>query len=79
MPRHVPRLRPLLSYYCLWLSIYIHIYIITGIVKIVHEDYTMLTPKRLGEASLQLLAACVPLTFIGVLIPAKYKVTESMM
>ena len=51
---------------------------ITDIVKIVHKDYTVLTPKRLGEASLYLLAACVPLTFVGIVIPANYKVTESI-
>ena len=31
--------------------VYTHIYI-TDIVKIVHEDYTVLVPKRLGETSL---------------------------
>ena len=62
-------------YYCLWLCIYTHIYIITDVVNVVHVDYAVLTPKQLGEASLQLLVACVPLTFIGGLIPAKYKVT----
>ena len=69
----------MLLYYCLWLRAYTHIYI-TDIVKIVHEDYTVLMPKQLGEAqSLYLLAArCVLLTFVGVVIPAKYKVTESM-
>ena len=46
----------MLLYYCLWLRVYTHIYI-TDIVKIVHEDYTMLTPKQLGKASLELLAA----------------------
>ena len=74
--------------------IYIYIYILLGtnvpndthtftlqirIVKLVHEDYTVLTPKQLGEASLQLLATCVLSTFVGIQIPAKYKVTESMM
>ena len=54
-------------YYCLQLCVYTHIYI-TDIVKIVREDYTVLTSKQLGEASLQLLTACVPLTFIGVVM-----------
>ena len=48
------------------------------VIKIVHEDYTMLMPKCLGGASLQLLAVYLPLTFVGVIIPAKYKITESM-
>ena len=66
-------------YYCLWLRVYTHIYI-TDIVKIVHEDYTVLTPKQLGEPSLLFLAAWhMLLTFVGIVIPAKYKVTESMM
>ena len=41
----------MLLYYCLWLHVYTYIYI-TDIVKIVHEDYTVLTQKQLGEASL---------------------------
>ena len=53
------------------MCIYTHINT-TDIVKIVHEDYTVLTPKAVGEASLQLLAACIPLTFVSVIIPAKY-------
>ena len=51
---------------------------IMDIIKIVHEDYTVLMPKRLGEDSLYLLAACVPLTFVGIVIPANYKVNESI-
>ena len=43
-------------YYCLWLRVNIHIYI-TDIIKTVHEDYTVLTPKQLGKPSLLLLAA----------------------
>ena len=39
----------MLLYYCLWLHAYTPIYI-TDIVKIVHEDYTVLTPIQLGEA-----------------------------
>ena len=39
----------------LWLHVYTHIYI-TDAVKIVNEDYTVLTPKQLGEASLLLHA-----------------------
>ena len=68
----------MLLYYCLWLHIYTHIYITDIVNKIMHEDYTVLTPKRLGDASLQLLAACVLLPFVGVIIPAKYKITEGM-
>ena len=49
---------------------------ITDIVKIVHEEYTLFTPKGLGEPSLWLLSACVPSTFVGIMIPAKYKVTK---
>ena len=58
---------------CIYTSNYI-----MDIVKIVHEYYTVLTSKRLGEASLYLLAACAPLTFVGIVIPANYKVTASI-
>ena len=41
------------------------------------NDYTVLTPKQLDEASLKLLAAYLPSNLFGVIILAKYKVTES--
>ena len=47
------------------------------VVVIVHEDYTVLTPKQLGGVSLQLLTACLPSTLYGILIPTKCKITES--
>ena len=67
-------------YYCLWLCVHTHIYII-DIVKTVHEDYTVLKSKQLGEASLNLVAGCkvFAVNLVGIVIPAKYKVTESMM
>ena len=47
------------------------------VVKMVHDNYTVLTPKRLDETSLQLLAAYLLSNLFGVPIPAKYKVIES--
>ena len=48
----------MLLYQCLWLCVYTHIYI-TDNVKIEHEDYTVLMPKQLGEASPALVAGCM--------------------
>ena len=49
------------------------------IVKMVHGNYIVLTPKWLGGASLQLLAAHLPSNLFGIPMPAKYKVSESAM
>ena len=62
----------------LFIATHIHTFTLQMLFKIVHEDYTVLTPKWLGEASLYLLAACVLSTFVGIVILAKYKETESM-
>ena len=39
-----------------------------------HDDYTVLMPKWLSGASLQLLARCFT---VNLPIPAKYKIIES--
>ena len=62
------------------MAMYIYTHLHYRYCKTVHEDYTVLKPKQLGEASLNLVAGCkvFAVNLVGVLIPAKYKVTESM-
>ena len=54
-----------------------HTFTLQIFVKIVNEDYAVLTLKRHSGTSLQLLAACLLLTLFSIAIRAKYKVTES--
>lgn len=58
-------------------ALYTHIYITERyVIKIVHDDDIVLTPKLLSWVSLQLLAACLPSALFGIPVPAKCKVTE---
>ena len=47
------------------------------LVKIVNEDFTVLTLKRLSGDAFQVLAVCLLSTLLSIAILAKYKVTES--
>ena len=57
------------------MCIYTHLHLYRYyVIKMVHDNRTVLTPKRLGGASLQLLVAYLLSNLFGIPLPAKYMV-----